>query len=115
MEELIKILSEACGYSYDQIIGLSRTTDLSTARQVIWKVLKDRNYSYPEIGKAFGRGHSSILHGVARINDLVSIGDKRVAKRLKDIGLCFPGPVQNFCPKCLKLMEEFLLTHTHVE
>ena len=85
MEELIKILSEACGYSYDQIIGLSRKGDLPIARQVIWKTLCRRGSSYAEIGRIFGRGHSCIIHGIKHVNDLLSIGDKRVIKCLAEV------------------------------
>ena len=49
-------------YTFAQLNGCQRSSDLVDERQRIAKELKKEGYSFPAIGKAMDRDHSSILH-----------------------------------------------------
>ena len=49
-----------------ELRGSNRTRNLQLPRRIIWCELKDRGYSFPQIGRFFGRDHSSIQHGVRK-------------------------------------------------
>lgn len=57
--------SEACGVSVDDLLGPSREAWLVEARQGLMWVLRHRlGLSYPEIGRAVRRDHTTAMHGV---------------------------------------------------
>ena len=49
-----------------ELRGPDRTRNFQEPRRIIWCELKDRGYSLPQIGRFFGRDHSSIYHGVQK-------------------------------------------------
>ena len=61
---LISELSEATGYSIDQLIGASQTRDLSRARMLGYSICRSRGYTLQQIAKAFHRDHTTIIHGL---------------------------------------------------
>ncbi len=61
---LISELSEATGYSIDQLIGASQTHDLSRARMLGYSICRSRGYTLQQIAKAFHRDHTTIIHGL---------------------------------------------------
>ncbi len=76
MEDIIYIAAESCGFSFDDVTGRSRRECLSVVRQIIWHRLHGWGMSYGQIGEMFGRSHVSVLYGVNRVEDMVSIGDR---------------------------------------
>jgi chromosomal replication initiator protein len=53
------------------------------ARLIAWYVAHERlGFSYPEIGDAFDRDHTSVLGGVRRIKALLETGAPGVAHRV---------------------------------
>lgn len=59
------------GLDYDKVFSKVNKYEYSRARQVIWTEIK-RIYkkSLPEIGRIFNRDHSTILHGIRKIEIL---------------------------------------------
>lgn len=60
------------------ILGRSRNPEIVDARHMYWHLLKDAGYSYSMIGRLCGVDHTAVMHGVSRVDDMLSIGDKRV-------------------------------------
>ena len=50
-----------------------RKRDIVDARAVYAKILHDKGYSYPMIGKSLGRDHSTVIHHVRNLNNLMFI------------------------------------------
>lgn len=46
------------------IVSRSRTDEVFAARARAMRALRAMGYSFPQIGKAFGRDHSTVIHAV---------------------------------------------------
>ena len=62
------------GIPVSDLISKSRETELVTARQVYWHLMMKNGYTHREAGKLFNRDHATVVHGINKINDLMSIG-----------------------------------------
>jgi chromosomal replication initiation ATPase DnaA len=73
--ELARVVARKCSRVFDvpvEDILFGRDKSTWTARQVAYFVLKeDFRWSYPEIGAEFSRHHTSVLHGVQKITQLL--------------------------------------------
>lgn len=71
---VLRIVGNKYGFSPAQIKGQSRIAPLCFARQVAFWILRQGNrYSLPEIGRRIGyRDHTSVLHGVRKIDRLMA-------------------------------------------
>jgi hypothetical protein len=70
---IISEVSEASGYSIEDLKGPSRCAPLVAARQfAIWRVRKEcPHLSLPQIGRFFGgRDHTTVLHAIRKIERL---------------------------------------------
>jgi hypothetical protein len=57
-----------CGVDPEDILGDSRTKTVATARAVtLWATRKLLNWSYPEIGKAFDRDHTTVMSACSKV------------------------------------------------
>ena len=69
--ELFELLVSVCrqrGVMLEELCGRGRARSVALARHELWwriRVLPNRHYSYPEIGRMFGRDSTTILQGVA--------------------------------------------------
>lgn len=67
------IISRVCTYyavSRDDIMGTSRRADICLPRQIIqYLAYKNTGLSYPEIGKVFGRDHTTVMNSIKKITD----------------------------------------------
>lgn len=50
------------------LLGTTRRTEVTDARHVMWWVLRARGMSLPEIGRAVGRDHTTILRGCQKVD-----------------------------------------------
>jgi len=64
MDQVTERISDEYKFTVKELRGPGRSHCYSEARRVIWSELKRRGYSLPQIGKFFGRDHTSILHGL---------------------------------------------------
>lgn len=62
----VQLASEETGVSPAQIMGSGRTADVTAARQFAYAKARAFGLSYAEIGRAFGRHHTSVMHGVRK-------------------------------------------------
>ena len=51
--------------TFEEISGRSRELRVSRARQAAWSLLEARGLSRSEIGRAFGRDHTTVVAGIA--------------------------------------------------
>jgi len=61
---MAKSVAERHGLKLPDILGNEKTKKVATARQEVMFELRDRGWSYAQIGQAMARDHSTILHGV---------------------------------------------------
>lgn len=66
---IIDLVSQAHGISYAEIMGRSRVNPIVAARQAaMFEVHKRRpDLTLPQLGKIFGKDHTTILHAIRKI------------------------------------------------
>ena len=73
---MINEFSKSIGMIPEKILGDSRNPEVSCARQLFWKILREKGRrSFREIGEMNDRDTSTILLGIKRINGLLDSGD----------------------------------------
>lgn len=72
LHEIIEIVSEESGVPKGDLLGNSRTKFIARARQyAMWKC-RDQGYSLQQIGHVFKRDHTTVIHGVRRIEEILN-------------------------------------------
>jgi hypothetical protein len=62
---LVKRIASAHDVTLDEMLGTSHVAGHVHARHALWAALYARgHWSYPRLGKLFGRDHSTVLAGV---------------------------------------------------
>ena len=83
------IISQVCKfYSVDETVlrGTLKNKGTTEARQMaIYLIRKLTNLSLPDIGKEFGRDHSTILHSIRKIEVALKSGDSSMQNNIRDI------------------------------
>lgn len=54
--------------SADDITGPGRSHDIVDARHVAAWLLRESGWSFPQIGEAMGKDHTTVMHGVKRVD-----------------------------------------------
>ncbi len=64
--------AKSYGYPVDEILANCRNVGIVQARHhAMWLCARDTDLSYPTLGRAFGRDHTTILHAVRRVNAIM--------------------------------------------
>ena len=83
------IISQVCKfYSIDETVlrGSLKNKGTTEARQMaIYLIRKLTNLSLPDIGKEFGRDHSTILYGIRKMEVALKDGNKQLQDAVRDI------------------------------
>ena len=73
-----------------EMMSVSRDQKLVEIRQCVWYVLYHREKkNYSRLGRYFKRDHATVLYGVKKVHNLVSIGDPQIKEILKSILLIY--------------------------
>jgi chromosomal replication initiation ATPase DnaA len=82
LKDIVEIVSNVSGQSPENIVSQSRKRERVNARHVYcWLARRHTTNSLCEIGAEIGhRDHSSVLHGVHNIGNLLYIKEKTVTK-----------------------------------
>lgn len=84
---LEEAISQASGISIEDMLGRSRKPEIVDARHAVWFVaFRELGYSSPELGIRYGRDHTSILHGVRKIEE-----SDHAPKIIEGISRLYPG------------------------
>lgn len=65
---MIERVSRACGLAPAAILSRSRLRCYAEARQIAFWLLREAGLSYPQIGAALNRDHTTVLHGVTKVD-----------------------------------------------
>lgn len=83
-ESIINFIMRACELTkipFNKLIGQTRVRDIVEVRHVLMYLIF-KNYpgmTLKKIGSYFGnRDHSSVIHAVDKVTDLLEIGDRRI-------------------------------------
>lgn len=69
IKDIEDIICEAANVTREEVYSHDRHKPLVQARHAIWLLLHEHlNYPYAEIARLYSRDHTTIIHGVKRIN-----------------------------------------------
>jgi len=79
---ILQATARVYGIQIADLLGSKRSKDIAEARQLsMWLIKSMLDYSYPSIGKILGgRDHSTVMHGVSKIEGKVSVDEKMKEK-----------------------------------
>ena len=69
LHRVLSPIADLCGVSESEILSRRRGQSICEARWMIAQCLVDRGYAIMAIGRALGRDHSSVLHGLGRLRE----------------------------------------------
>lgn len=65
--EIVNEVAEKHDVCPREILGQTKTDPITRARFECWyRIKNETRYSYPQIGRFFGKDHSTVVHGAAR-------------------------------------------------
>ena len=83
------IISQVCKfYSIDEVVlrGSQKSKNIAEARQVaMYLVRKLTNLSLPDIGKEFGKDHSTVLYNIRKVEVALKEGNTTLQNNIRDI------------------------------
>jgi chromosomal replication initiation ATPase DnaA len=86
VDNLKKFTTRYIGTTIEVLPSKTRKGEIVLARQIIWFLIKlNTMITFVEMGNLFDRDHSTAMHGINKIKDLVSINDKEILSILKRI------------------------------
>ena len=92
---IISEVSRFYGIEETVLRGTPKNKSTAEARQVaMYLVRKMLNLSYPDIGREFGRDHTTALHSVNKIESLLQKDDHPLHKKIQDISANITNKLQ---------------------
>ena len=83
------VISQVCKfYSIDESVlrGTLKKKNVAEARQMAMYLIRNlTNLSLPDIGKEFGRDHSTVLYAIRRVETAIKAKDKVTQDKVRDI------------------------------
>ncbi|KQM18397.1 helix-turn-helix domain-containing protein [Novosphingobium sp. Leaf2] len=64
--DIVTIAAELSGVSRQEIMSKSRVARVVRVRNACYMIARESGKSYPAIGRALGRDHSTIIHGLSK-------------------------------------------------
>ncbi|MCE5207766.1 MAG: chromosomal replication initiator protein DnaA [Chloroflexi bacterium] len=76
--QVISVVANAFGVSVDQMVGHSRSRDITLPRHIAMYLLRQEvSVSLPQIGQQFGgRDHTTVMHACEKVADLIERDDR---------------------------------------
>lgn len=76
-QNLLNVISFVSGQPEDAILGTSRSRGLVLCRHVYYHIAREKmGLKLAKIGSFFNRDHTTIIHGLNKVKDMISIGDE---------------------------------------
>ena len=92
---IISEVSRFYGIEETVLRGTLKNKSTAEARQIaMYLVRKMLNLSYPDIGREFGRDHTTVLHSVNKIESLLQKDDHPLHKTIQDISANITNKLQ---------------------
>ena len=64
LQQMIRDVARATGHSVEDLTGQNRFLPVVKVRQHAMLLAHEAGYSTPQIGRAFSRDHTTVLHGI---------------------------------------------------
>lgn len=88
-ENLLNVVSFISGFSENDIKSQNRARGLVLCRHVYYYIAKEKmGLKLVEIGEVFGSDHTTVIHGIRKIKDMISIDDEITCQFIDQVNLC---------------------------
>lgn len=88
-ENLLSVISFVSGLSEDEIRSQNRARGLVLCRHAYYFIAKEKmGLKLAEIGEVFGCDHTTVIHGIRKIKDMISIEDEITCNLIDHVNLC---------------------------
>lgn len=85
-ETLLRLICDMAGVTIEQLKSRNRGRTLVMARYVFYHYARlYLNMTYKDIGDVFGNDHSTVLHGISMIKDMIEIEDEAYMSLLRAV------------------------------
>jgi len=85
-QNLLSVISFVSGQSEEEILGTNRARNLVLCRHVYYHIAREKmGLKLCQIGKFFDRDHTTIIHGLRKVKDMVSIEDEITCQFLEQV------------------------------
>lgn len=82
---LLPFISDSAGIEQSIIMSASRLRKASVCRFILYRYLyEELRWSTPRIGRAFHREHATIIHGINRAKDFISLPSYGIERAVHD-------------------------------
>ena len=78
----LETYAERTGIPVSVIKSKTRKTETVVARQVYWFYLKSQGFGYSQIARIFEMNHSTVVHGIKKIEGFISVNEPYVGRYL---------------------------------
>lgn len=92
-KEIVNHCAELFGVSGRDLLGSSRLRHIVHARFALYAALRQRGWSFPQIGIFFDRHHSSIIHGV-RVAEYLMEHNRSYEEKVEALAVWKPKSVR---------------------
>ena len=88
-ENLLSVISFVSGLAEDAIRSQNRARGLVLCRHAYYFIARQNmGLKLAEIGEVFGADHTTVIHGVQKVKDMLSIGDEITSQFIDQVNLC---------------------------
>ncbi len=88
-ENLLSVISFVSGLPEDAIRSQNRGRGLVLCRHAYYFIARQNmGLKLAEIGEVFGADHTTVIHGITKVRDMLSIGDEITKQFIDQVNLC---------------------------
>lgn len=85
-QNLLSVISFVSGQHENEILGTSRARGLVLCRHVYYHIAREKmGLKLAQIGLFFKRDHTTIIHGLNKVADMISIGDEITCQFIEQV------------------------------
>ena len=88
-QNLLSVISFVSGQPENEILGPSRSRSLVLSRHVYYHIAREKmGLKLAQIGLFFNRDHTTIIHGLTKVKDMISIHDDITCQFIEQVNNC---------------------------
>jgi hypothetical protein len=88
-ENLLSVISFVSGLPEDAIRSQNRARGYVLCRHAYYFIAREKmGLKLVDIGSLFGADHTTVIHGITKVRDMLSIGDEITKQFIDQVNLC---------------------------
>ena len=88
-ENLLSIIAFVSGIPESEIMSQNRARGYVLCRHAYYFIAREKmGLKLVDIGSLFGADHTTVIHGITKVRDMLSIGDEITKQFIDQVNLC---------------------------